>query len=237
MSQNLSEAERALLLANRFFAEMPQRERDEIARRGQRRRLSAGERLFSKGDPANGVYALLAGSLRYSAVSPSGKEAVLNILGPGKWLGDISTWDEGGRTLDCIALEPATLMHLRTREFDHLLDTLPAFARMLLKIQGERIRMLLSWNEALTKLNAEGRLAARLLFFAASHGVPTEQKVEIAVTLSQDLLASLIGSTRQRVNQIASDWQERGLIEMRNRFVVIRDLQAIKRLIDLSSLP
>ncbi|MFA7416246.1 MAG: Crp/Fnr family transcriptional regulator [Rhizobium sp.] len=238
MSHSLTEAERSALLANRFFADMPAEARDEVARRGRGKRLGPGERLFSKGGPADGVYALLTGSLRYSTVSPSGKEAVLNILTPGKWLGDISAWDDDGRTLDCTALEQAVLMHLNMRDFNHLLDGLPAFARMLLKIQGERIRMLLAWNEALTKLDAEGRLATRLLFLMQSHGAGTDQqRIEIGLRLPQELIASLIGTTRQRVNQILLAWQERGIVEVRKRSLVILDGKALKRMVDLSSLP
>lgn len=234
MTSGLSDAQRPLLCANRFFAEMPAGIRDRIADRGKLWKLRTGEALFSKGDSADGVYAMMSGSLRYSTVSPSGKESILNILGPGKWLGDISALDGRGRTLDCVALENSTLMQLTKSDFDELLDTMPAFARMLLKLQGERIRDLLIWTEALTKLDAEGRLAFRLLLFAGANGIASGNHTLIDLRLSQEALASLIGSTRQRVNQILIAWKARGLVETDGRGVTIRDMEAMKRLVDLS---
>lgn len=230
----LSGTERRALRANRFFAEMDPDVCERIADRGRLRRLRTGEALFAKGDSTDGVYAMLSGTLRYSTVSPSGREAILNILGPGKWLGDISTLDGAGRTLDCVAIEDSTLMHLSKSDFNELLDNVPAFARMLLRIQGERIRDLLLWTEALTKLDAEGRLAVRLLLFAQSHGSASGSGVSIRLGLSQEALASLIGTTRQRVNQILRRWKSDNVVETDSRSVTISDLAALRRLVDLS---
>ena len=76
-------------------------------------------------------------------------------------LDDRRKWPNAG----LLGFAESTLMHLATRDFLMLLDTQPAFARMLILIQGQRIRELLTWVEALTKLSAEGRLAERLLLF------------------------------------------------------------------------
>lgn len=234
MTAGLSSKDRAALSANRFFREMSADARDAIADRGRMRLLKVGEAIFTKGDPGDGVFVVLSGSLRYSNVSASGKEALVNILGPGKWMGDISAIDGRGRTLDCVALEDSELMHLGNRDFNQLLDELPEFARMLLKIQGERIRDLLMWTEALTKLDAEGRLAVRLLIFAGAHGITAGHHALINLRLSQESLANLIGTTRQRVNQILNAWKASGIIELDGQGLTIRNMEAMKKLIDLS---
>ena len=46
--------------------------------------LQKGKRIFSQGERANAVYFIQSGRVKVSVLSPSGKEAVLAILGP-RW--------------------------------------------------------------------------------------------------------------------------------------------------------
>jgi len=234
MEYHTKRAAFAALAINPLYAAMPAEARDAIEARGRIRKIAAGEQLFRKGDPGDGVYALLEGQVEYSTLSPSGRQSRINVVEVGKWLGDISTLDGRGRTLDCWALTDSVLMHLPTRDFQMLLDTLPAFARMLILIQAERVRDTLEWIEALTKLSAEGRLAARLLLFARGRGKPVPEGVRIDVPLTQEAIAELIGTTRQRVNQIVNRWQEEGLIRLDGRHVVLTNVAGLRRYVDLA---
>jgi len=227
-------AEFSGLLVNPLYAAMPAQTRAAIEARGHVRRLVAGEQLFSKGDPSDGAYALLSGQVEYSTLSPSGRHSIVNIVELGKWLGDISTIDGAGRTMDCWALTDATLMHLAARDFLTLVEAHSAFARMLILIQGQRVREALSWIEALTKLGAEGRLAERLLIFARSRGHEVEDGIRLELQLTQEVIAELIGTTRQRVNQVLNQWQNDGLIRLDDRHIVILDEAGLRDYVDLA---
>ena len=222
------------LLVNPLYAAMPAETRAAIEARGRLRRLAAGQQLFAKGDPSDGVYALLSGQVEYSTLSPSGRHSIVNIVELGKWLGDLSTLDGSGRTLDCIALTEARLMHLSPADFLALFDAHPAFARMLMLIQGQRVRDLLGWVEALTKLDAEGRLAERLLLFARTRGQPVADGTRLALRFTQEEIAELIGTTRQRVNQVLHRWQEDRLVRLEDRHIVLIDIPGLQRLVDLA---
>ena len=226
--------ELASLMLNPLYAAMPAEARAAIEGCGRIRRLSAGEQLFRKGEMGDGVYALLSGQVEYSAVSPSGRQSILNVVEVGKWLGDISTLDGRGRTMDCQALTDSVLMHLPTQDFLTLFDTLPPFARMLVLLQGQRIRDALVWIEALTKLGAEGRLAERLLLFAEGRGQRVPEGIRIEVRLTQEAMAELIGSTRQRVNQIFNRWLDEGLIRVEDHTITLLDIDGLRKYVDLA---
>lgn len=224
----------AALKSNPLYAALPSAAQAAIEGRGRIRRVAGGQQIFRKGEPGDGVYVLLSGELEYSTTSPSGKQAILNIVAPGKWLGDISTLDGKGRALDCWALTDCVLMHLAPKDFLTLFDQVPSFARMLILLQSERVRQLLIWNEALTKLGAEGRLAERLLIFAESHGGEGADGVRLGLRFTQELLADFIGTTRQRVNQVLNQWQNEGLIRREGRYIVLSDVEKLKQRVDLA---
>ena len=222
------------LLTNPFYAAMPDDARAQVEARGRLRKLDKGQQLWAKGDPSDGVYALLSGKVEYSAVSPSGRHSIVNVVEVGKWLGDISTLDGGGRTLDCWALEDSELLHLRPADFSGLLDTVPRFARMLILIQAQRVRDSLVWIEALTKLDAEGRLAQRPLLFAQARGRQHPAGTRIELVLTQEEMADYIGTTRQRVNQILNQWQMAGIIQHDGRHIVLTNKSRLREFVDLA---
>jgi CRP/FNR family transcriptional regulator, cyclic AMP receptor protein len=222
------------LRLNPLYEALPEAARRAVEARARLRRFAAGQQVFSKGETGDGVYAVLSGELEYRSISPSGKQSVLNVITAGKWMGDISTLDGNGRTMDCWAIKDCCLMHLPTRDFDHLVDHVPAFARMLILLQAERVRQLLGWVEALTKLGAEGRLAERLLALAGVHGIAVEDGLRLNLQLTQSTLAEMIGTTRQRVNQVLNQWQHAGTVRFDDRTIVLCDLQALRAAIDLA---
>lgn len=221
-------------MINRYYADLPPDVRSSIESRGQLKIIPADSQFFVKGERSDGVYALLSGKVEYRMLSPSGKQSLVNIVEEGKWLGDISTLDGGGRTMDCWALEASRFMFLSSRDFLHLFDSHPAFARMLILIQGERLREALGWIEVLTKLGAEGRLAARLLMFSKTRGQKVFDGVKVEVFLTQEIIAEFIGTTRQRVNQILKLWQDQGIIRHDGRYIVLRDTKALEAMLDLA---
>ena len=93
------------------------------------RRLQSGEHLFFRGDPPDGVYALLEGSLRISGVNEAGKEAILSMVEPPMWLGEIALFDRLPRTHNAVAEGVTRLLHVPMAALDELLARNPQYWR------------------------------------------------------------------------------------------------------------
>ena len=77
----------------------------------QTRQLVAGQRLFSAGDPADGLYLLSQGSV--SVRSPTGQRFA--SFSPATMLGELAMLDGHGRSADAVA-DSDCVVHLLTRE-------------------------------------------------------------------------------------------------------------------------
>ncbi len=64
---------------------------------------------------------------------------------------------------------------------------------------------------------------------AREHGHQIEDGILIDIKVSQSDFARLALGSRQRVNRIFRDWDKRGLVETRNDFLLIRDVDAFER--------
>ena len=82
-----------LLQHNRWFGELPQDVLDELLALARIRTLQDGEFVYAKDDQPDGLYGVISGSTRISNIGQDGREAILAILSPGSWFGEISLFD------------------------------------------------------------------------------------------------------------------------------------------------
>lgn len=211
-------------LPSAFLPDLPTVLREEIHSRTGHRQFRAGELVFSRRTPSDGIYFILQGCLRVGRVSQEGRETVLDFFGPGDWVGEVSTLGGFVRTHDAQAVDNCLLLHLSKADTEELLLVHEPFARYMLQLEAKRLQILLDAIEAYSIQTLEQRLATRLLMLAKRHGIVCRNGVKIRLQLPQETLARLIGATRQRVNQIIKEWEARGLIQQQYGRIVLLDM-------------
>ena len=217
-------------LSDGWFAELSEPIREDILAHARKVVLVSGERLYSRDDQSSGIYVVLEGSIRVHGVNVNGRETVLDFYGPGSWIGEVETLDDLPRLLDAEAYGSTVLLHLSPKDLEALLTRHPAFSRALLRLEAQRVRLLLMALEHYSTQSLEQRLANRLLMLAGSFGVMSPQGLKIGLRLSQETLAQLIGATRQRVNTILKKWELDGIVEQRYGNILIRNKPRLEAL-------
>lgn len=225
MAIEIREDERCLaaLNSNPWFAGLSPAIQLALIGHSRQRPLPAGRVLCRRGDEPDGLYAILEGTLRASGTSEDGKEAVLNFYGPGSWLGEMGAFDRLPRANDLIACTQVLILHLPGSEFEMLMSTHPDLPRAFLRLACMRLRTMLSVFESYTTQPLEQRFASRLLSMVHVFGAHSPRGQRIGVSLSQETLAQMVGTTRQRVNQLLKAFERRGLLEQRYARITILD--------------
>ena len=177
------------------------------------KRLQPGEHLFFRGDAADGLYAILEGSLRVSGVTEAGKEAILSIVDSPNWFGEIALFDQLPRTHNAAAEGPTTLLHVPASGLSDLLQRQPQYWRDLGVLMALRLRLVMIGLEDLALLPAEGRLARRLVWLVetSSLGQGTGPCV---VPISQTQLGMMLSLSRQTTNQVLQSLQDQGVLRV-----------------------
>ncbi|MGE8153910.1 Crp/Fnr family transcriptional regulator [Pseudomonas vancouverensis] len=201
---------RPQLMRGQWFSHLPVSFQDSLLAAARLRRLSPGQALFKRGDPPCGLYAVLEGAVRVGAVSEQGKEALLSLIEPPHWFGEICLFDGQPRTHDAFAAGPCTLLHIPQNTLLALLETQPGYWRHLALLMSQKLRMTFINLEQLSLLPAPARLAHRLLMIAEGYGQTTPPRS--VLQLPQEQLASMLSLSRQTTNQILKDLQGQGII-------------------------
>jgi CRP-like cAMP-binding protein len=163
-------AAKHLLRQNYLFSGLPDALLNRVAVHAQWRDCRRNETVFSQGDEGDALYGVVSGRVRISTMSPEGREVFLNIMEPGDTFGEIAVIDGLPRTAGAVALDPATLIFIKRREFLDVVECEPVLAMHLLRLFCQRLRWTSDLVEESSFLFGPARLAKRLLVLAALHG-------------------------------------------------------------------
>lgn len=185
----------------------------ELAGLARSMSINAGAILFENGDPGNGCYAVLEGSLKVSILSIDGDEQLLAVLGPGDLVGELALLDGRPRSATVSALKAAELAFIEKAAFERFADANPAVYRHMLSIVGKRLRQANDVLAARSFLPLPGRVAQTLLQLAETFGKPLDDgRVLIHYKLSQADIANMAGAARENVSRVLNDWKRSGTI-------------------------
>lgn len=219
---------RSRLMMGQWFSHLPVSLQDSLLAAARVRQLASGQRLFKRGDPPCGLYAVLEGSVRIGAVSGQGKEALLSLVESPHWFGEICLFDGQPRTHDAFGLSHCVLLHIPQNALLALLDREPVYWRQLALLMSQKLRLTFINLEQLSLMPAPARLAHRLLMIADGYGeIDPPRRV---LHLPQEQLASMLSLSRQTTNQILNDLQNQGILALKYGEIEILDTERLQAL-------
>jgi len=112
---------------------LPQEIKDEIAKIAEEISFSAGESVFSQGDPGDRFFMIKTGSLRVFRKTKEKIETELAVLGPGDSFGEMALLTGAPRSANVAAISDACLITLSKEQFDTILKNYPEVSLTLIK--------------------------------------------------------------------------------------------------------
>jgi CRP/FNR family transcriptional regulator, cyclic AMP receptor protein len=211
-----------------IFSGLAEGELAFLAQRAVPRCYTAGEIVFSEGEPCSGLYVVETGHVRIFKSSANGREQVLSIDGPGSSIAELPVFDGGNYPASVAVIDDATLLFVSKQDFQDLCLTHPQVALKVLRVVGARLRRLVGIIEELSFTTVRHRLASFLLRLAEMEGKRTSEGVEITLPVSNQELASQIGTVRELVSRNLSCLQAEGMLKIDGRSLTICNLKALK---------
>jgi CRP/FNR family transcriptional regulator, cyclic AMP receptor protein len=185
-------------------------------------RYQKNQKIFSQGDVANAVFFIRSGKVKITVLSDLGKEAVIGFLTVGQFFGEGCLNGAEFRGATSQAVEDCAITSItRTAMFAALANEprFSAFFLAYLLSRNSRIE-----DDLIDQLfNSSERRLARLLLLLANFG-KEGGPAPIPVTLNQETLAEMIGTTRSRVSFFMNKFRKKGFITYNGKIEVRRSL-------------
>src|SRR5712672_2242132 len=184
-------------------------------------RYAKNQKIFSQGEVADTVFFIQEGKVKLTVLSELGKEAVVGIFAEGQFFGKGCLSGAELRTATSHAMEECLITSMTKKAMLAALEGEPEFSTFF-------IAYLLSRNSRIEDdlidqlFNSSERRLARLLLLLANFG--KEGGAPVPVTLSQETLAEMIGTTRSRVSFFMNKFRKKGFIDYNGKIEVHRSL-------------
>ncbi len=198
----------ALLAGVPFFSGLAEDDLEQIAEHATPESFRRGALIISDGDPADALYVVINGRVKVFLGSDDGKEVVLTILGPGESFGEIALLDEEPRSASVAAMEKTTVLVIRRDRFLELLRENSDLSWAMIRSLSHLVRRLTGSVQSLA-LNDVYR---RIVEILEQRGVFEGEVRVINERLTHQLLADMVGASREMVSRIMSDLVKGGYL-------------------------
>jgi CRP/FNR family transcriptional regulator len=188
-----------------------------VARAAIRQTYAANQVVFLEREPAAGLYVVQEGWLKAIKSSPTGREQILRVVGPGETFNEISVLAGSANLATVVALEPAALWVIPTADMLRLLEEHPHLARVVIQHLAARVQHLIALVEDLSLRTVEARLA-RLLLEQAADGVIARRRWS-----TQAELAARLGTVPDVLNRALRSLIEAGHVQVERHQIRILD--------------
>ena len=200
-----------------------------IAARLYRRTFPEGMELMIAGTPGEVVYFILSGTVKIYIPQINGTDVIVNLMGPGDTVGELSVLDSAGRSASVITLEETQVAWMSRSHFQEALQTIPDLSQNLLRILSGRLRRTTEQSQILASLTIPERVVNQLLLIAENYGRVRPEGIYIPIRLTQGEIAELVGASRKRVNQVMVSLKRSGLISSdAQAHITLHDAEALK---------
>jgi CRP-like cAMP-binding protein len=198
-------------LSDRLLDGLVPEARRAIVSKALRRAFQSSQVLCRAGDPADRLFVLRTGRVRFFRLSGTGREVVMGILGPGDVFGLgsmlVARMDYIGTAQ---ALERGEVFFWTRDVIQRLADEYPRLAGNALHVALTYLARFAARHERLLSNSAEQRLAHALMRLGSRGGVPSASTVEVRI--KNEELASLADVSPFTASRLLKDWERGGAV-------------------------
>jgi len=180
--------------------------------------------LFMQGDSGDAFYIIKSGTVSISTTSGNGDEIILQTLCAGDVFGEVAMLDQSCRTANAFAGSGTELVSIDRAKFLSFLEKNPSMNKTIINILCARLRWISHLVESFAFSDSMDRLIFRLVYLAEYSNGDNNHAL---INISQDNLSKMLGLSRKIVNKNLNELQEKGLITIERKRILIHNIKKI----------
>lgn len=196
------------------------------------RNLKKNEIVFDEGEEARFVYLLLSGVARVSYINGSEKQTIVSLLPAGEFFGFDSLMPKAQHPFRCEAFESGAVGAIKPQSFVETLlgVSYESFLHWYTAAMHSGRKMYIHCVKGIG-LDLRRRLALELMNLAERFGTTDKRGVLIVLSVSHEVLAGLMGASRQQVTEHLNELDREKIISRDGRRIII-DVQKLQGVLE-----
>ncbi len=216
-----------------FFKNLAHEEIHEINKSFSDAQFSVGDIIYLKGEKAARLCVIASGSVKLIKQNNNGNEILIDILKQGEFFGNLDPFGNAVYQETAIVQTHSCIMKIDTENFRGILKKLKSTALIVLDIMSKRLREAQDLIKKLSSSSVENRIAHTILKLGEKLGEQKEIGLLIQIPLSRNDIAGMTGTTPETASRIISRLQKDGIIETGRKWLAIKKIDRLKKMIEL----
>lgn len=196
--------------------------------------------IFIEGAEKEAVYIIQEGMVKTFKTDENGQEQIVNLLSEGSMFPHTGIYSEAPYPATAETLVDTKVLAIPLKQFETLLLSTPTVAVKVMRVMGKTIMELQAKLQELTGQEVQMRAQSFLIAMAEklvpqqsdsqSDTVPHKSKsITLPLPITHQEFANVIGTTRETVTRLLSQWKKEHLVEATRGGFIIHDLDQLKQ--------
>ena len=186
-----------------------------------------GEIIFREAGYPSGIFYIIEGKVKKYKVDKEGGEHIIYVADQGEILGYHAILSEDRYPDSASALEKSRIAFIPREDFLNTLQQSAVLNKRLLKTLSHEFAVLANSVSVFAQKSARERLALQLVVLREKYKVNFQPGMPVEINISRDDLASIVGTARESVVRILTEFKEGGILETKGRKIIVYDVSQL----------
>jgi CRP-like cAMP-binding protein len=183
--------------------------------------------IFREGSVPAGIYYIVSGKVKKYKLFKDGKEQIIYVANAGELIGYHALLSEGRYPDSAAALEDTVVAFIPKEDFLETLQQSTILNFRLLKTLSHEFAVLANSMTLFTQKSVRERLALQLIVMREKYKVNFKSGMPVEINMSRDDLASLVGTARENVVRVLSDFKDEQIVKTIGRKIIVLDVSKL----------
>jgi CRP-like cAMP-binding protein len=214
------------------FADLPNNDFAMLTANKTEQVYKKGAIIFREGGYASGIFFISEGKVKKYKLDNDGKEHIIYVANTGELLGYHAILSEDRYPDSAAAIEESKIAFIPKEDFLETLQQSEVLSKRLLKTLSHEFAVLANSLSMFAQKSVRERLALQLIVLREKYKVNFQAGNPVEINMSRDDLASLVGTARENVVRVLSEFKADKILETRGRKIIVLDVKKLIKIAD-----
>lgn len=215
-----------------IFAGLPAEDLELLTAHKTEQLYKKGEMIFREGTYPSGIFYIIDGKVKKYKADREGREQIIYVANRGELIGYHAILARDSYPDSAATLEESTIAFISREDFLLTLQQSSELNNRLLRTLSHEFSVLANSLTLFARKSVRERLALQLIVIREKYKIDFQPGMPVEINMSRDDLANLVGTARENVVRILTEFKESGMVATKGRKIIVMD---VRKLIEVAN--
>lgn len=210
-----------------ILSNLPKADLESLTSHQTVQQYKKGEIIFREGALPDGIFYILDGKIKKYKVDNDGKEQIIYVANSGELIGYHAILAEDRYPDFAATLEESSIAFIPKLDFLNTLAQSEVLSKLLLKTLSHEFAVLANSITMFAQKSVRERLALQLIVLREKYKINFQAGQPVEINMSRDDLASLVGTARENVVRMLTEFKTEKIVETKGRKIMVLDVSKL----------